>query len=164
MQILERTLTTVESPGGNVRNQISFYAFACLAAVVCASITASDARSQEATPGRPYSDVYFEFQVAKHVAMLPGNPAPRYPDMLRAANVEGQVLAQFVVDTAGHADSSTFKVLRSTHEMFTNSVRAILPTLKFSPAEIGGGRKVKQLVQMPFVFSLSSPAPTKPPE
>ena len=55
---------------------------------------------------------------------VPGQPAPRYPDMLRSANVEGEVLAQFVVDTTGRADMSTFKVLKSTHDLFTNAVKA----------------------------------------
>ena len=49
---------------------------------------------------------------------------------------------------------SQFKVLKSTHDMFTNSVKAVLPNMKFYPAEVGG-RKVKQLVQMPFQFNLS---------
>jgi protein TonB len=38
--------------------------------------------------------------------------------------------------------------------MFTNAVKAVLPQMKFYPAEVGG-RKVKQLVQMPFQFNLS---------
>ena len=46
---------------------------------------------------------YFEFQVEKQVAADPGHRQPRYPDMLRSANVEGEVLAQFVVDTTGRA-------------------------------------------------------------
>jgi len=46
--------------------------------------------------------------------------------------------------------------------MSTKSVRAILPLLQFSPAEVTPGRKVKQLVQMPFEFKLT-PA-TKPPK
>jgi periplasmic protein TonB len=97
---------------------------------------------------------YFEFQVEKQVAPRPGNPGPRYPDMLRSANVEGEVLAQFVVDTTGRADMSTFKVLKSSHDLFTNAVRATLPNMRFYAAEIGG-RKVKQLVQMPFQFTLT---------
>jgi protein TonB len=97
---------------------------------------------------------FFEFQVEKQVAPFPGNSAPRYPDMLRSANVEGEVLAQFTVDTTGRAEMSTFKVLKSTHDLFTNAVRASLPNMKFYPAEVGG-RKVKQLVQMPFQFSLT---------
>ena len=49
---------------------------------------------------------------------------------------------------------ATFKVLKSTHDLFTNAVKAALPNMKFYPAEVGG-KKVKQLVQMPFQFSLT---------
>jgi protein TonB len=97
---------------------------------------------------------FYEFQVEKQVQPMPNNPAPRYPDMLRSANVEGEVLAQFVVDTTGRADMSTFKVLKETHAMFTSAVKSSLPNMKFYPAEVGG-RKVKQLVQMPFQFNLT---------
>jgi periplasmic protein TonB len=105
---------------------------------------------------QPVNDnqTYFEFQVEKQAAGVPSNPRPRYPDMLRSANVEGEVLAQFVVDTTGRADMSTFKVLKSTHDLFVQSVKAVLPNMKFYPAEVGG-RKVKQLVQMPFQFALN---------
>jgi len=97
---------------------------------------------------------YFEFQVEKQVSPYPGNTNPRYPDMLRSANVEGEVLAQFVVDTTGRADMGSFKVLKSTHDLFTNAVKAALPNMKFYPAEVGG-KHVKQLVQMPFQFNLT---------
>jgi len=97
---------------------------------------------------------YFEFQVEKQGAPYPGNTAPRYPDMLRSANVEGEVLAQFVVDTTGRAEMNTFKVIKSTHDLFTNAVKASLPNMKFYPAEVGG-KHVKQLVQMPFQFNLT---------
>lgn len=106
------------------------------------------------TPVANDNQTFFEFQVEKQVAPAPGNPAPRYPDMLRSANVEGEVLAQFVVDTTGRADMKEFKVLKSTHDLFTNAVKASLPNMKFYPAEIGG-KKVRQLVQMPFQFSLN---------
>jgi protein TonB len=105
-------------------------------------------------PAADANQTYFEFQVEKQVSQVPGNPAPRYPDMLRSANVEGEVLAQFVVDTTGRAEMSTFKVLKSTHDLFTNAVKASLPNMKFFPAEVGG-KKVKQLVQMPFQFNLT---------
>jgi protein TonB len=107
------------------------------------------------TPAPVNSDQpYFEFQVEKQVAPYPGNTAPRYPDMLRSANVEGEVLAQFVVDTTGRAEMSTFKVIKSTHDLFTNAVKSALPNMKFYPAEVGG-KHVKQLVQMPFQFNLT---------
>jgi protein TonB len=96
---------------------------------------------------------YFEFQVEKQVEQLPG-VAPRYPDMLKSSNIEGEVLAQFVVDTTGRADMSQFKVLKTTHELFAQAVRNALPNMRFRPAEIGG-RKVKQMVQQPFTFALT---------
>src|SRR6478752_3514001 len=40
------------------------------------------------------NQTYFEFQVEKQVSAAPGQSGPRYPDMLRSANVEGEVLAQ----------------------------------------------------------------------
>ena len=97
---------------------------------------------------------YFEFQVEKTAISAPGNPAPVYPSMLQSAGVEGKVLAQFVVDTTGRAEPGTFKVIESTHPLFTQAVQNVLPRMRFYPAEIGG-KKVKQLVQMPFVFGIN---------
>jgi periplasmic protein TonB len=97
---------------------------------------------------------YFEFQVEKPVVPAPGSTSPRYPDMLRQAGVEGEVLAQFVVDTTGKAEPGSLKILKSSHDLFIQSVKNALPQMKFIPAEVGG-RKVKQLVQQPFSFSIS---------
>ncbi|HEY2379522.1 MAG TPA: TonB family protein [Gemmatimonadaceae bacterium] len=97
---------------------------------------------------------YFEFQVEKQVEMLPNQPRPKYPQALRDANIEGEVLVQFVVDSAGHPEMWTFKVLRSPHYDFSESVRSAVSHMRFAPAQIQG-RKVKQLVQMPFVFGLN---------
>jgi len=103
----------------------------------------------------PITDqTYFEFQVEKQVAPAPGNSPPRYPDMLRSANVEGEVLVQFVVDTTGRVERGSIKILKSSHDLFTNSVQSALGGMRFYPAEIGG-RKVKQLVQQPFNFALT---------
>jgi protein TonB len=99
-------------------------------------------------------ETYFEFQVEKPVSPYPGNPGPRYPDLLREAGVEGEVLAQFVVGPDGLPDMDTIKVLKSDHDLFTNSVKSALANMRFYPPEVGG-RTVKQLVQMPFHFGLS---------
>ena len=100
------------------------------------------------------NQTFFEFQVEQQVTPVPGNPAPRYPDLLRTANVEGEVLAQFVVDTLGYPVMGTFKVLKSSHDLFTAAVKSALPNMRFRAAEVGG-KKVKQLVQMPFQFNLA---------
>jgi TonB family protein len=110
--------------------------------------------SEMPSKGLSPNQTYFEFQVEQPVAGRPGSAAPRYPDSLRVAGIEGQVLAQFVVDQEGHPDMSTFKVLKTDHDLFTNAVKQSLPAMKFTAAEVGG-RAVKQLVQMPFQFNLS---------
>ena len=97
---------------------------------------------------------YFEFQVEKPVVPAPGNSGPRYPEILKSANVEGEVLAQFVVDTTGRVEMGTFKVLKSSHDLFTQAVKTSLQNAKYLAAEVGG-KKVKQLVQQPFQFQLT---------
>jgi TonB family protein len=123
---------------------------------VRASAPPSPARPAPASTPQAVSDnqVYFEFQVEKQVTPLPGNFAPKYPMELRQANVEGEVLAQFVVDQNGDPEMGTVKILKSSHQQFTEAVLTALPTMRFSAAEVGG-RPVKQLVQMPFQFNLS---------
>jgi hypothetical protein len=60
--------------------------------------TRSSGANRPASGSRAASEPYFDFQVEKPAASAPGG-GPRYPDLLRSAGVEGQVLAQFVVDT-----------------------------------------------------------------
>ncbi len=105
------------------------------------------------TPGAS-EGAYFEFQVQRPVVPSRANPPAKYPPMLRSANVEGTVLGQFVVDTLGRVDMSSFHILKSTHDLFTAAVKDVVPRYKFSAAEIRG-QKVKQLVQMPFDFTIS---------
>jgi TonB family protein len=97
---------------------------------------------------------YFDFQIEQPAAVI-SSAFPKYPAALRAANVEGQVIAQFVVDTTGRVDVRTFEVKSSDHDEFTAAVADALPALRFSPARVGG-HPVKQLVRMPFMFSLSN--------
>jgi TonB family protein len=91
-----------------------------------------------------------EFQVDTP-AKLKTAPAPVFPDRLRASGTEGRVLVQFVVDERGRPDMSSFKVLKSTDGELTASVRQAVMSSSFFAAE-AGGRKVKQLVQLPFTF------------
>ena len=77
--------------------------------------------------------------------------APIYPDSLLRAGVDGRVLAEFVVDSAGEPEMETFGEVVSTHVRFTDAVRRAVAQASFTPAVVGG-RKVRQLVQMPFRF------------
>ncbi len=100
------------------------------------------------------NQTYFEFQVEKPAAAASGNPSPRYPEVLKSSGVEGEVLAQFVVLSSGRADMDTFKILKSSNDLFSGSVRSHVASMRFLAAEIGG-KKVNQLVQLPFEFRLA---------
>jgi len=122
------------------------------------TIAGGDVQREFVLDMREEGPTYFEFQVLKPVQPLPNQPTPRYPESMRKSGIQGEVLAQFVVDTLGHADMSTFKVLRSNAVEFTNAVRATLPQILFVPAELKN-RKVKQVVQMPFIFCFPGGSP-----
>ncbi|GLC25527.1 TonB family protein [Roseisolibacter agri] len=108
----------------------------------------------------PQQRALFEFQVEKPVRPLRGTVGPQYPPTMRASNIEGEVLAQFVVDTTGRPEPTSFRVLRYTNLEFVGAVRDAVLLMRFQPAEVGG-RKVRQLVQQPFEFRLTA-APVVP--
>jgi TonB family protein len=83
-----------------------------------------------------------------------GAPTPRYPEGLRAADVEGEVTLEFVVDTTGRVEGGSLRVISSTAQPFVVSVCDALKATRYHPALVGG-RPVRQLVRQQFVFSLT---------
>jgi protein TonB len=79
---------------------------------------------------------------------------PRYPESLRMAGIDGRVLVRFTVDTTGAVDMNSVTILASTHDLFTRSVRDVLSSYRFKPAELHG-KRVPSLAEMPFEFSIS---------
>lgn len=89
-------------------------------------------------------------------ALRANPPLPRYPEALRAARIEGGVRVRFIVGTDGRVEPESVQILESTHPAFSESVRRVLPQLRFRPARAGGLR-VRQLVEIPFGFTLERP-------
>ena len=108
---------------------------------------------KEAGAVKEHEGPYMEFQVEKVVVKI-GGEAPEYPSSLRESGVEGKVLAQFVVGENGRYEGGSLKILDSSNPAFTAAVKDALPRMRFSAAQIGG-KKVAQLVQMPFQFHLN---------
>jgi TonB family protein len=95
-------------------------------------------------------------EVDSAVVRDPSSAAPAYPAAMLAKSIQGTVRAQYVVDTLGLVDTTTFKVLETTHEAFTVAVREALPNMRFRPA-IVRSHKVRQLVEQPFTFRIQPP-------
>jgi protein TonB len=96
-----------------------------------------------------------EVMEAENVERAPsvlGKPRPpHYPSVLRETGTTGRVVLRFV--TLGRAEFIDITVVESSHMLFTEAVKSVLPDYRFTPGEVGG-RKVRTMVQMPFVFSL----------
>jgi periplasmic protein TonB len=80
-------------------------------------------------------------------------PKPRYPPVLQQAGVSGFVDAQYVVDTLGHAEPVSWKVLRSSNAQFEAPAREAIMKGVFKPARIKGAA-VRQLVQQSIKFNI----------
>jgi protein TonB len=78
---------------------------------------------------------------------------PRYPATLRSDGIEGRVLAEFVVDTLGHAELATLRFPEIANPLFGDAVREALARYRFLPGEVAG-RKVRTRVAVPFEFRL----------
>ncbi|MBK6486764.1 MAG: energy transducer TonB [Gemmatimonadetes bacterium] len=94
-------------------------------------------------------------EVDSAAARYDDSAAPPYPPTMLEKKIEGSVGIQYVVDTTGHADTTSIIVLTTTHEAFATSVKNTLPLMQFRPA-IMNGRKVRQLVQQMFAFRIDT--------
>jgi TonB family protein len=83
---------------------------------------------------------------------------PAHPDILRQAGIEGRVLVTFVVDTTGAVDTTTVRVLASSHRLFERPTRAAIATCRFSPGRVAG-RVVRVRMQQAVNFTLPAPPP-----
>jgi TonB family protein len=143
MRVVSQRISAVAAAGGVAVPGVSAVPSGYSGVVAGASIV-------PAAPGAPF---FMEFMVDKPAALLP-DAAPRYPERLLRAGIEGQVIAQFVVDTLGKPVTATFRILKTSHVEFGDAVREALASLRFAPAE-KGGVKVSQLVQHPLVFGIA---------
>jgi hypothetical protein len=115
----------------------------------------------EAPPTKGEDSVYSVLDVDVAVVRSASSAAPAYPLKLLEKRVQGFVNAQYIVDTTGFADTTSFVVLQSTNPEFISAVRDVLPYMKFEPARLGVA-KVRQLVQQQFTFKITEAADTKP--
>ncbi len=97
-------------------------------------------------------EVFLEAQLDDPVQPI-SIPTPRYPPVLQSAGIAGAVDLQYVVDTTGHAEPGSFKVLKSTHPAFTEPAKEAISKGVFKPAKFKG-QAVRQLVQQRISFKV----------
>ncbi len=119
-----------------------------------AAETDAAAKTEVAQPPIALGDsIMTEFMVDSAVVRYEDGASPAYPESMLKRRIEGSVIVQYVVDTLGHADTLTFRVISATHADFARAVKTTLPRMRFRPA-IMANRLVPQLVQQPFAFRI----------
>jgi len=94
----------------------------------------------------------YRWQQVDRIATAVTEAPVEYPAMLRHQQVEGRVVAEFVVDTLGRVEPKSVRIVSATHALFANAARSALPRARYTPAELEG-RKVRQLVVLPVRFT-----------
>lgn len=119
-----------------------------------------DPLAGQAAPPEPEQEVKGEevmtvLEVDSAATRVDDGAAPPYPPAMLAKKLEGSVAVQYIVDTTGRADTTSFQVLDATHQDFAESVRRTLPHMRFRAAKMNE-TKVRQLVQQLFSFRIDT--------
>jgi TonB family protein len=98
--------------------------------------------------------VYAEDSVTERPQLL-RSPVPRYPDSLRTAGIGGRVLVEAIVDSTGHVDSASVRILSSTHPGFEAPAREAVLGATYAAGRLNG-RAVPVMVRFPIRFATES--------
>ncbi len=99
-----------------------------------------------------FTQTFMESAVDERPERLSG-PSPRYPEMLRQAGIEGIVLLEFVIDTSGHVEEGTLKVLQSTNRAFEGPAMNVIQGSLYRPGRVRG-QAVRVLVSQQIGFAI----------
>ena len=94
-----------------------------------------------------------DIRVVEELPVLFSHPVPRYPDILRQAGIEGRVVVEVVIDTAGRAERDGLRIVSSSHALFVPEAGALVLGSRYRPARFGG-RPVRVRILVPVAFSL----------
>jgi len=96
------------------------------------------------------AQVFLEAQLDDPPSVL-SPPVVRYPEVLRASGISGRVVLEFVVDTTGHVQPTTIKVITTPHAGFTNAAKEAVSKTVFRPGKLRG-QAVAVLVRQSINF------------
>jgi protein TonB len=83
-----------------------------------------------------------------------GGPQPRYPEILKQAGIDGHVMVEAIIDTTGHAERGSIKILSSTNQLFEQPSRETVAASVYKPGKISG-RAVRVRIQQPINFGIA---------
>src|ERR1043165_6774453 len=94
----------------------------------------------------------FDFSMLDQIPVPRFQAKPQYPFEMRRAGIAGEVVVDFIVDTAG--DVQNAYAIRSSQREFESAAVQAVSKWKFKPGR-KGGRDVPTHMQVPIVFTLN---------
>jgi TonB family protein len=111
--------------------------------------------SQAVSSVDPVGDEVFSDMRVDEPPSLLSAPVPPYPDILKQTGIQGEVLIEAVIDTAGRAERASIKILGSPDPGFDPGSRTWMLHALFRPARVSG-RAVRVLVHVPLEYRITS--------
>jgi len=91
------------------------------------------------------------------VVQVPGRvlscPQALYPMTMQTTGFDVSVTFEFVIDTAGRADSASIRLVATDHPAFVRSARSALRRCRFAPA-LSAGHPVPTRNRIMFMFTV----------
>ncbi len=110
-------------------------------------------------PGTPGADSTSAVRVlaageVDQPAEVVSQPKPRYPPVLERAGLDGRVVVEFIIDTVGHCERGSLRVVESSHSGFNPAAEETIQRSLFRPARIRG-HAVRQRAFQAIVFRIT---------
>ncbi|MBI1967803.1 MAG: energy transducer TonB [Gemmatimonadetes bacterium] len=99
------------------------------------------------------NQVFIESLVEERPERLSGPPLV-YPDLLRQAGIQGQVVVEAIIDTTGRVEANSVKIILSPHSGFDQSAKNMVLKSLYRPARVSG-RAVRVLIRQPINFQIT---------
>ena len=146
LQIPTNILTEIPPPSRAPFDATSF------SGIGVASATPWGHRADTMTHHVGRADAVYAVEVVEELPVRLGGDTPKYPELLRSAGITGEVMLEFVIDTAGRVEQGSARIVSSTHRLFDAPALAVLASWRFRPARIGG-LPVRARVHFPLYFT-----------
>ena len=121
----------------------------------CPAARRYDAPQVSAADSLSVQDQAFSVDVVQEKPELLSAPQLVYPDLLKKAGIQGVVMVQAIIDTAGRVEPNSVRVVTSANPGFDSSARDYVLKERFRPARVYG-HAVRVLVQLPVNFTLQA--------
>ena len=102
----------------------------------------------------PSSDQVLSVDVVQEKPERLAGPQPVYPPLLQQAGIQGVVKVEAIIDTTGHVEPNSVRVVESPNPGFDQAAKTVVLKSLYRPARVYG-KAVRVLIQQPINFQIS---------